>query len=106
MIYRKHVFKILHLIVSLSLLQENNVDAIHPGYGFLSERADFAEACIANDIRFVGPSPGVVRQMGDKVAARQAAIAAGVQVGRKGQSRRGGRHCYLFTIDQLLRADV
>ena len=56
------------------------MDAIHPGYGFLSERADFAEACIAAGIRFVGPSPNVVRRMGDKVAARQAAIEAGVKV--------------------------
>lgn len=61
-------------------VQENDVDAIHPGYGFLSERSDFAEACMANDIRFVGPTPNVVKQMGDKVAARQAAIAAGVKV--------------------------
>lgn len=57
-------------------LQENDVDAIHPGYGFLSERADFAQACQDAGIRFIGPSPRVVQQMGDKVAARQAAIEA------------------------------
>uniref|UniRef100_A0A2P2HWL7 Pyruvate carboxylase n=1 Tax=Hirondellea gigas TaxID=1518452 RepID=A0A2P2HWL7_9CRUS len=64
----------------IRVAKENDVDAIHPGYGFLSERADFAEAVIANGIRFVGPSPEVVRRMGDKVAARQAAIEAGLTV--------------------------
>lgn len=58
-------------------LQENNVDAVHPGYGFLSERADFAQACQDAGVRFIGPSPEVVRKMGDKVEARAIAIAAG-----------------------------
>lgn len=53
------------------------MDAIHPGYGFLSERSDFAQACLDNNLRFVGPSPEVVQKMGDKVAARQTAINAG-----------------------------
>lgn len=61
-------------------MQENDVDAIHPGYGFLSERSDFAQAVIDAGIRFIGPSPKVVQQMGDKVAARQAAIEAGVPI--------------------------
>lgn len=60
--------------------QENDVDAIHPGYGFLSERSDFAQAVIDAGIRFIGPSPYVVQQMGDKVAARQAAIDSGVPI--------------------------
>ncbi|KAF4519746.1 hypothetical protein B566_EDAN010339 [Ephemera danica] len=60
--------------------KENDVDAIHPGYGFLSERADFAQACNDAGIRFIGPSAKVVQQMGDKVAARQAAIAAKVPI--------------------------
>lgn len=58
----------------------HNVEAIHPGYGFLSERADFAQACADNGIVFIGPNAGVMRRMGDKVAARLAAIEAGVQV--------------------------
>lgn len=57
--------------------QENNVDAIHPGYGFLSERSDFAQACNDAGVRFVGPSPETVRKMGDKVEARSLAITAG-----------------------------
>lgn len=56
------------------------VDAIHPGYGFLSENPDFAEACAVNGIRFIGPKPAVMRTLGNKVAARAAAVAAGVPV--------------------------
>ncbi|KAK2575047.1 hypothetical protein KPH14_008788 [Odynerus spinipes] len=64
----------------IKVAKENNVDAIHPGYGFLSERSDFAQAVIDSGMRFIGPSPKVVQQMGDKVAARQAAIEAGVPI--------------------------
>ncbi|XP_042882982.1 pyruvate carboxylase, mitochondrial-like isoform X2 [Penaeus japonicus] len=64
----------------IRVAKENNVDAVHPGYGFLSERSDFAQACLDNGLSFIGPSPEVVRKMGDKVAARQTAIKAGVQV--------------------------
>ncbi|KAK1890544.1 Pyruvate carboxylase mitochondrial [Dissostichus eleginoides] len=64
----------------IRVAKENNVDAIHPGYGFLSERADFAQACIDAGVMFIGPSPEVVRQMGDKVEARALAISAGVPV--------------------------
>ncbi|MDX6375839.1 MAG: acetyl-CoA carboxylase, biotin carboxylase subunit, partial [Gaiellaceae bacterium] len=52
-------------------------DALHPGYGFLSERPELAEACAAAGIVFVGPSPDALRRLGDKVAARELAIAAG-----------------------------
>lgn len=65
---------------NVAILQENDVDAIHPGYGFLSERSDFAQAVVDAGIRFIGPSPYVVQQMGDKVAARQAAIDSGVPI--------------------------
>ncbi|XP_012284671.1 pyruvate carboxylase, mitochondrial isoform X2 [Orussus abietinus] len=64
----------------IQIAKDNNVDAIHPGYGFLSERSDFAQAVVDAGIRFIGPSPKVVQQMGDKVAARQAAIGAGVPI--------------------------
>uniref|UniRef100_A0A0B7AJA0 Pyruvate carboxylase n=1 Tax=Arion vulgaris TaxID=1028688 RepID=A0A0B7AJA0_9EUPU len=64
----------------ISIAQDNGVDAIHPGYGFLSERSDFTQACLDAGIKFIGPSPEVVRRMGDKVEARQAAIDAGVVV--------------------------
>ncbi|XP_041947923.1 pyruvate carboxylase, mitochondrial-like [Alosa sapidissima] len=70
----------LHIPDIIKVAKENNVDAIHPGYGFLSERSDFAQACADAGIRFIGPAPEVVRQMGDKVEARALAIRAGVPV--------------------------
>ncbi|XP_007461981.1 PREDICTED: pyruvate carboxylase, mitochondrial [Lipotes vexillifer] len=70
----------LHIPDIIKVAKENNVDAVHPGYGFLSERADFAQACQDAGVRFIGPSPEVVRKMGDKVEARAIAITAGVPV--------------------------
>uniref|UniRef100_A0A674NP74 Pyruvate carboxylase n=1 Tax=Takifugu rubripes TaxID=31033 RepID=A0A674NP74_TAKRU len=70
----------LHIPDIIKVAKENGVDAIHPGYGFLSERSDFAQACVDAGVRFVGPSPETVRKMGDKVEARSLAIAAGVPV--------------------------
>ncbi|XP_030387243.1 pyruvate carboxylase, mitochondrial isoform X2 [Scaptodrosophila lebanonensis] len=64
----------------IRVCKENDVDAVHPGYGFLSERSDFAQAVIDAGLRFIGPSPTVVQNMGDKVAARIAAIEAGVPI--------------------------
>jgi len=64
----------------VNLAQENDIDAIHPGYGFLSERSDFAEACVKAGIRFIGPRASVMAKMGDKVAARKSAIDAGLPV--------------------------
>jgi acetyl-CoA carboxylase biotin carboxylase subunit len=55
-------------------------DAIHPGYGFLAENAEFAETCAASKITFIGPTPHQIRTMGDKAAARAAMIANGVPV--------------------------
>ena len=53
---------------------ENNVDAIHPGYGFLSENAEFAQKCEENNIIFVGPKVAVLKSLGDKIAAKKVAI--------------------------------
>ncbi|XP_069596267.1 pyruvate carboxylase, mitochondrial [Ranitomeya imitator] len=70
----------LHIPDIIKVAKENEVDAVHPGYGFLSERADFAQACTDAGVRFIGPTPEVVRKMGDKVEARAIAISAGVPV--------------------------
>jgi acetyl-CoA/propionyl-CoA carboxylase, biotin carboxylase, biotin carboxyl carrier protein len=58
----------------------NGADAIHPGFGFLAENADFAERVIAAGIRWVGPPPAAIRAMGDKAAARQLAATLGIPV--------------------------
>ena len=67
-----------HRIVNLAVA--TGCDALHPGYGFLSEDPQLAEICRRRNIRYIGPGPEVIRQMGDKVAARAAMQAAGVPV--------------------------
>lgn len=62
----------------LDAARETGADAIHPGYGFLSENAGFAERCVEAGIKFIGPSPDVMRSMGLKVEARDIAREAGV----------------------------
>jgi len=62
----------------IAAAQGTSCDALHPGYGFLSERASLAQACAENDITFVGPSAENIMQMGDKLEARKIARSAGV----------------------------
>ncbi len=64
----------------IRVAREAKVDAIHPGYGFLSESPEFAEACAAAGIIFVGPSPQTMRDLGNKVAARNIAVSSGAPV--------------------------
>ncbi len=77
---KKPIAAYLDIADIIRIAQEAGVDAIHPGYGFLSENPDFADACAANGILFVGPKPEVMRTLGNKVAARHAAVSAGVPV--------------------------
>jgi pyruvate carboxylase len=62
------------------IAQAAQVDAIHPGYGFLSENPAFAAACAAAGLIFVGPTPQIMRRLGNKVSARELAVSAGVPV--------------------------
>src|ERR1700760_3382942 len=70
----------LNVPAVISAAEIANVDAIHPGYGLLSENANFAEVCRASNIKFVGPPPEVTRLMGEKEKARQAMKKARVPI--------------------------
>src|SRR5205814_410804 len=64
----------------LRVAKRSGADAVHPGYGLLSESPEFAEACTSAGVTFIGPSPEIMRKLGNKVAARDLASAAGVPV--------------------------
>src|SRR5690606_36527488 len=64
----------------VNLAVETGCDALHPGYGFLSENAELARVCAERGIKFIGPSAEVIARMGDKIEARRSMIAAGVPV--------------------------
>ncbi|MFO1319267.1 MAG: pyruvate carboxylase [Burkholderiales bacterium] len=77
---RKPIQAYLDIEDVMRIAVEAKVDAIHPGYGFLSENPDFAEACARAGIAFIGPKPEVMRLLGNKVAARELAQRVGVPV--------------------------
>lgn len=74
---RDSYLKIPRIIAAAEI---TGADAIHPGYGFLAENAEFAETCEASKITFIGPTPEQIRVMGDKAAARAAMSAVGVPI--------------------------
>ena len=70
----------LHIPVIIEVAKRSGAQAIHPGYGFLSENATFVDACVEAGLIFVGPPAGVQRGVGEKTAARNTARAAGVPI--------------------------
>lgn len=70
----------LNIQVIIQIAKKNQVDAIHPGYGFLSENAEFAKQCEENGIIFIGPKVSVLSSLGDKVKAKEVAVASKVPV--------------------------
>src|ERR1700690_797288 len=70
----------LDIVDIIRIATEARVDAIHPGYGFLSESPEFADACAAARLVFIGPLPDTMRKLGNKIEARNLAMAAGVPV--------------------------
>src|SRR5215472_3533383 len=81
----------LNIPAIISAAEIFNVDAIHPGYGFLAESSYFAEICEACNIKFIGPRPSVIRLMGDKVEARRVVREIGFPVIVKAAAGGGGR---------------
>jgi acetyl-CoA carboxylase biotin carboxylase subunit len=82
----KSALSYLDIASVISAAEISNADAVHPGYGFLSENADFAEVCETSGLTFIGPKPDVIRRMGLKQVAREAMEEAGVPIlpGSKG----------------------
>src|SRR2546428_766101 len=70
-----------HIARLISAAEVTGADAIHPGYGFLSENAHFAEVCASSGFTFIGPTPDMIRKMGDKAVARQTMKLAGLPLG-------------------------
>ena len=70
----------LHIPAIISAAEVTGAEAIHPGYGFLSENAEFAEMCVRCGLRFIGPTPALMRLMGGKIPARKAMVEAGVPI--------------------------
>ncbi len=64
----------------IAAAEVTNADAIHPGYGFLAENAEFADVCASANIKFIGPTAEMINRMGDKNTAKSTMIAAGVPV--------------------------
>ena len=70
----------LHIPAIISVALTSGADAIHPGYGFMAERADFVDICDEHHIKFIGPTSKAMRAMGDKASARATMIASNVPV--------------------------
>ncbi len=85
----------------IDLARSKNVDAIHPGYGFLSENSDFARACAKNDLIFVGPSPEVMDALGDKIMAKKIAVKCNVPIIEGNKKNLGSLKVALSEADEI-----
>lgn len=85
----------------IRVARDARVDAIHPGYGFLSESPEFAEACAENNIIFIGPSSTTMRTLGNKVSARDLAVSVGVPVMPASPPLSGDPQTILKTAEQI-----
>ena len=85
----------------IALAKQSGVGGIHPGYGFLAERADFAQACLDEGIAFIGPKPSSIAAMGDKAVARATVAASGVAVvpGTEGEGSLGDEELLALAVD-------
>lgn len=90
----------LNIPTIISAAEVTNVDAIHPGYGFLSENANFAEICIACGLSFIGPPPKLINLMGDKVRAREVMQQHGLAV-LPGTGRINGSKNYARLAEEI-----
>ena len=77
---RQPVDSYLNIPSILSAIEITNADAVHPGYGFLSENYNFAKILKENNIKFIGPSPEIIKMMGDKIEAKNTAKKYGIPV--------------------------
>ena len=77
---RQPVDSYLNIPSILSAIEVTNADAVHPGYGFLSENYNFAKILKDNDIKFIGPSPQIIKMMGDKIEAKKTAKKYGIPI--------------------------
>ncbi len=99
----------LNISKIMAAVEITNADAVHPGYGFLSENADFAEICAEYNVKFIGPSANMIRKMGDKATAKATMIKAKVPVipGSKGlvaNAKRGLEIANEITYPVIIKA--
>jgi len=100
----------LHIPSIISAAEITGADAIHPGYGFLSENSKFADICAEHGICFIGPKPKTIEKMGDKASARAAVSAAGVAItpgtGIVGNAEQGLREANKIGFPVIIKASA
>lgn len=93
------VFLNIERLIEIAL--ETKCDAVHPGYGFLSENAYFAQKCIDNNVNFIGPSPDAIYKMGNKTIARKIALSAGIPMAMGSEGNIGNEEEAVAIADKI-----